>query len=182
MSKWEQFLSLSWLETLIEFTFGLIAKAAEPMLAFGLVFSAANVLSHGELGANGTLDIVWAISQSVAIEASGGVVLNLGLLAVGAKDKVKASLYILLAIFLAATGGIMLFLNLTGWEQSTTGTPMLLLFALRCIVSVGYVYLCRTKHVPFSAKPEVAPVSSGTCSSTRESSPSYARGCIKDCN
>ena len=44
----------------------------------------------------------------------------------------------------------MLYMQLVGLEQQTNSPFMLGLFALRCVVSVGYIYLCRTKLIRFS--------------------------------
>jgi len=40
-------------------------------------------------------------------------------------------------------------MQLAGWEQQGNSPFMLTLFALRAIVSVGYIYLCRTKNTRF---------------------------------
>jgi hypothetical protein len=48
---------------------------------------------------------------------------------------------------------------LSGFEQAGNTPFMLALFALRCVVSVGYIYLCRAKHIRFSGLgSEAAPV------------------------
>jgi len=44
----------------------------------------------------------------------------------------------------------MLFMQLAGWTEQKDSVFMLMLFALRCIVSIGYIYLCRTKHIRFT--------------------------------
>ena len=149
--RWTSFVSLNWYDGAIEFLFRFVAKTSEPLLAAGIVYSAADVLSKGHLGsANTTMDNLWAISQALAIESSGGVVLVYGLQSVKEHDHVKAWLYLILSALLAIAGGIMLFMQLAGWEnQQTDSSLMLSLFALRCVVSVGYIYLCRTKAISF---------------------------------
>jgi hypothetical protein len=148
---WKSFVSLGWYDGVIEFLFRFVAKTSEPLLAAGIVYSAADVLSKGNLGSgNQNMENLWAISQALAIESSGGVVLGYGLQSIKEKDQVKAWMYLLLSVLLAFTGGVMLFMQLAGWEQQQVDTPLMLaLFGLRCIVSVGYIYLCRTKSISF---------------------------------
>lgn len=153
--KWENlksFASLTWYDACIEFIFRFVAKTSEPLLAIGIVYSAADILSHGHLsGNNQTANDLWALTQAMAIESSGGVVLVYGLTSLKEQDEVKAWLYFILSGLLAIAGGIMLFMQLAGFEQQPNASPfMLSLFALRCIVSVGYIYLCRTKHIRFT--------------------------------
>jgi uncharacterized membrane protein len=110
------------------------------------------VLSRGHIGSSGLLlNNAWAVTQSVAIESSGGVVLVYGLQSIREKDKVKAWLYLILSMTLALAGGIMLFMQLAGWEAQGDSPFMLTLFALRCIVSIGYIYLCWTKNFRFTS-------------------------------
>ncbi len=148
---WKSFVSLNWYDGAIEFLFRFVAKTSEPLLAAGIVYSAADVLSKGHLGStNTTMDTLWAISQALAIESSGGVVLVYGLESFKAKDRVKAWIYLVLSALLAITGGVMLFMQLAGLEnQQADSLLMRGLFALRCVVSVGYIYLCRTKSMSF---------------------------------
>lgn len=148
----ERFASLDWYDKLIEFIFRFTAKTSEPLLAAGIVYSAADVLSRGHIGSNSLLlNNAWAITQSVAIESSGGVVLVYGLQSIREKDRVKSWLYLILSMLLALAGGIMLFMQLAGWEAQGDSPFMLMLFALRCIVSIGYIYLCRTKSIRFTS-------------------------------
>ena len=150
-SRLEQFLSLNWYDVFIEFLFRFVAKTSEPLLAAGIVYSAADVLSRGHLGSNSImLNNAWAITQALAIESSGGVVLVYGLQSIREKDVVKAWLYLILSALLAIAGGVMLFMQLTGWEQQGNSSLILGLFALRCVVSDGYIYLCRTKNIRFN--------------------------------
>jgi hypothetical protein len=150
-TRMERFASLDWYDKLIEFIFRFVAKTSEPLLAAGIVYSAADVLSHGQIGSNSLLlGNAWAVTQSVAIESSGGVVLVYGLQSIREKDAVKAWLYLALSILLALAGGVMLFMQLAGWTEQKDSTFMLTLFALRCIVSIGYIYLCRTKSIRFT--------------------------------
>jgi hypothetical protein len=151
MEKLKSFASLAWYDAFIEFLFKLAAKTSEPLLAIGIVYSAADVLSRGHLGyGNQGVQNAWAITQALAIESSGGVVLVYGLQSLREKDYIKAWLYLPLSALLAICGGIMLYMQLSGWEQQGNSPFMLGLFALRCVVSVGYIYLCRTKHIRFS--------------------------------
>ena len=167
MEKLKSFASLAWYDACIEFLFKLAAKTSEPLLAIGIVYSAADVLSHGNLGyGNQNVQNWWAITQALAIESSGGVVLIYGLQSLcGERDTIKAWLYLPLSALLAICGGIMLFMQLAGLEQQANSPFMLGLFALRCVVSVGYIYLCRTKHIRFSGLArETAPVAVETLS------------------
>jgi DNA-directed RNA polymerase specialized sigma24 family protein len=171
MMNWHKFASLGWYDQFIEFLFRFAAKTSEPLLAIGIAYSAADILSKGNLGYNNpTISNLWAITQALAIESSGGVVLVYGLQSLKEKDTLKASLYLVLSGLLALAGGVMLFMQLAGWENSQGNTPfMLSLFALRCVVSVGYIYLCRTKHLRFTGIAiETASVSPETPSSISE--------------
>jgi hypothetical protein len=149
--RWKAFTSLNWYDGTIEFLFRFVAKTSEPLLAAGIVYSAADVLSKGHLGSTSpTMDNLWAISQALAIESSGGVVLVYGLQSLKEKDRAKACLYLILSALLAITGGVMLYMQLAGLENQQADSPLMRgLFALRCIVSVGYIYLCRTKSISF---------------------------------
>ncbi len=166
MDKLKSFASLAWYDACIEFLFKLAAKTSEPLLAIGIVYSAADVLSHGHLGyGNQGVQNAWAITQALAIESSGGVILVYGLQSMKEHDNIKACLYLPLSALLAICGGVMLFMQLSGFEQAGNTPFMLGLFALRCIVSVGYIYLCRTKHIRFSGLGrETAPVAVETLS------------------
>jgi len=148
------FASLVWYDKCIEFLFSFVAKTSEPLLAAGIVYSAADVLSHGSLGGadkNPLFIGAFGIAQSLAIESSGGVVLVYGLQSVKEKDFVKAWLYLTLATLLAVVGGVMLFMQLAGWTEQGNSPFMLTMFAFRSLVSVGYIYLCRTKSIQFNA-------------------------------
>ncbi len=147
---WSSFASLHWYDAFIEFLFRFPAKTSEPLLAIGIVYSAAIILSEGALTSHDALfDGFWAITQALAIESSGGVVLVYGLQSLRDQDNVKAALYLILSALLAITGGIMLFMHMADWQRPRNDPFMLALFALRCVVSVGYIYLCRTKHIRF---------------------------------
>lgn len=149
--RWKAFTSLDWYDGVIEFLFRFVAKTSEPLLAAGIVYSAADVLSKGHLGStNPLMDNLWALSQALAIESSGGVVLVYGLQSIKEKDRVKAWMYFILSALLAITGGVMLYMQLAGLENQQPDSPLMRgLFALRCVVSVGYIYLCRTKAISF---------------------------------
>jgi hypothetical protein len=148
---WSAFASLNWYDAFIEFLFRFTAKTSEPLLAIGIIYSAAIILSEGALTTHDAFfDAFWAITQAIAIESSGGVVLVYGLQSWRSRDSVKAVLYLVLSALLAIAGGIMLFMHLADWERPRDDPFMLALFTLRCVVSVGYIYLCRTKHIRFN--------------------------------
>jgi hypothetical protein len=100
---------------------------------------------------NPTLTIVWAVSQATAIESAGGVLLVESIESFKGKDKAKGYLYVALSSLLALVGGVMLFLQLSNFEQQGDTPFMFVLYALRCICSVGFIYLCRTKHIRFTS-------------------------------
>ncbi len=148
-NRLESFASLKWYDAFIEFLFKLAAKTSEPLLAIGIVYSAAEVLSHGHLGyGNQAVQNAWAITQALAIESSGGVVLVYGLQSLREKDHIKAWCYLPLSFLLALVGGVMLFMQMASLE--TIGGVTLWLFGLRCFVSIAYIYLCRAKYLRFS--------------------------------
>ncbi len=158
MSKFQSFASLTWYDSLIEFIFRFVAKTSEPLLALGLVFSAADVLTKGRLmQSNVMLTDLWAWTQAIAIESSGGVVLVYALLSFRDKDTVKGVLYVILASLLAIVGGMMLYSqlmsNATGAADAFavgSSWQVQALVIMRVIVSVGYVVMCRTKHIRFN--------------------------------
>jgi hypothetical protein len=155
-NKWQSFVSLTWYDGLIEFLFRFVAKTSEPLLAAGLVISAADFLTSGALmRGNAAFSMAWAWTQALAIEASSGVVFVYALQAFRTSDKVKAWLYLVLSILLALTGGAMLLFqliaNTTGMqERALPGGLFYGLAVLRVVVSVSYVYLCRAKHIRFT--------------------------------
>jgi uncharacterized membrane protein len=171
--RWKTFSSLDWYDGAIEFLFRFVAKTSEPLLAAGIVYSAADVLSKGHLGStNAMMDNLWAISQALAIESSGGVVLVYGLESFKAKDRVKAWMYLILSALLALTGGVMLFMQLAGLENQQADSPLMRsLFALRCVVSVGYIYLCRTKSMSFRDLEKEQPDTPATPAPIQEQQP-----------
>src|SRR5712691_1911328 len=76
VGKWQGFTSLVWYDGVIEFLFRFVAKTSEPLLAVGLIASAADILTKGRLMEhNLALSDAWAWTQAIAIESSGGVVL-----------------------------------------------------------------------------------------------------------
>jgi len=156
MSRWNDFVSLTWYDSLIEFTFRFVAKTSEPLLAAGLVISAADFLTSGALmRGNAAFSMAWAWTQALAIEASSGVVFVYALGSFRQHDKVKAWLYLVLSILLALTGGAMLLFqliaNTTGMQERTLpGGLFYGLAVLRVLVSISYVYLCRAKHIRFT--------------------------------
>src|SRR5260221_3399217 len=164
---WRGFVSLRWYDGFIEFLFRFVAKTSEPLLALGLVISAADVLTKGRLmQGNPELSDAWAWTQALAIEASGGVVLVYALQSFRDKDTVKGVLYCILATLLAVVGGMKLFSqlisNATGAADAFAvgaSWQVKLLIILRGIVSVGYVVMCRTKHIPFNSPKDTAKAS-----------------------
>ncbi|HLZ64435.1 MAG TPA: hypothetical protein VKR06_46500 [Ktedonosporobacter sp.] len=167
-TRWEGFVSLNWYDGLISFLFRFVSKTAEPLLAVGVIVSAADFLLKGQLMAhNPGLATSWAWTQALAIEASTGPVLVFGLSAFAGKDMIKGWLYAVLAALLFVVGGAMLLLQMgasvTGAvETSVPGFVLWSLFVLRVIVSGGMVALSCTKHMRFSglfAEQPVAQVS-----------------------
>jgi hypothetical protein len=162
MQRWNSFVSLAWYDGLIEFLFRFVAKTSEPLLAAGLVISAADFLSKGALmRSNPELTMAWAWTQAIAIEASSGVVFVYALQSFKQHDKIKAWLYLVLSILLAVTGGAMLLFQLVASTTGLTETslPIGLFYAmasLRVLVSVSYVYLCRAKHIRFTDLADVS--------------------------
>lgn len=159
---WQKFTSLAWYDGLIEFVFRFVAKTSEPLLAAGLVISAADFLTSGALMRNNAaFSMAWAWTQAVAIEASSGVVFVYALQSFRQQDRVKAWLYLVLSILLALTGGAMLLLqliaNTTGMqERMLPGGLFYGLAVLRVLVSVSYVYLCRAKTIRFTDLADVS--------------------------
>jgi hypothetical protein len=156
VNNWNKFVSLNWYDGFIEFLFRFVAKTSEPLLAAGLVISAADFLTKGALmRSNPMLTLAWAWTQAIAIEASSGVVLVYALQSFRQRDKVKAWVYLVLSVLLAITGGAMLLFqliaNTTGLQENSLPSGLFYsLAALRVLVSVSYVYLCRTKHIRFT--------------------------------
>lgn len=159
----QRFLSLAWYDEAIEFLFRFVAKTSEPLLALGLVISAADFLTKGALmQANPALTMAWAWTQAIAIEASSGVVFVYALQSFRQHDKVKAWLYLVLSVLLAITGGAMLLFqliaNTTGLQEGNLPVGLFYSLAgLRVLVSVSYVYLCRAKHIRFTDLADVSP-------------------------
>jgi hypothetical protein len=155
-SRWESFVSLNWYDGLISFFFRFVAKTSEPLLAIGIVVSAADFLQKGQLmTGNPMLATAWAWTQALAIEASTGPVLVFALQAFRARDIVKGWLYLTLAALLFVVGGAMLLLQLASTVTGAAETdvnPIVLysLFVMRVIVSGGMVALSCTKHMRFS--------------------------------
>ena len=162
MNKWQQFTALGWYDGLIEFLFRFVAKTSEPLLAAGLVISAADFLTSGALMRdNQAFSMAWAWTQALAIEASSGVVFVYALQSFRQHDQVKAWLYLVLSILLATTGGAMLLFqliaNTTGVQERTLpGGLFYGLAVLRVLVSISYVYLCRAKHIRFTDLADLA--------------------------
>ncbi len=155
-TRWENFVSLTWYDSAISFLFRFVAKTAEPLLAAGVIVSAADFLQHGRLmRGNMGLENTWAWTQALAIEASTGPVLVFALQAWRSQDNIKGWLYAVLAGLLFFVGGSMLLLQLissvSGLDEANINTWVLYgLFLLRVIVSGGMVALSCTKHLRFS--------------------------------
>lgn len=116
---WSLFALLHWYDAFIGFLFRFTAKTSEPLLAIGIIYSAAIILSEGAVTSHDALfDCFWAITQALAIESSGGVVLVYGLQSLRDRDNVKATLYLVLSALLAITGGIMLFMHMADTEDA----------------------------------------------------------------
>jgi len=154
--RWQSFVSLNWYAGTISFIFRFVAMTSEPLLAAGIIVSAADFLQKGQLMShNPQLSSAWSWTQALAIEASTGPVLVFALQAFRAGDRVKGWLYSVLAGLLFIVGGAMLLLqlisNLTGSSEVAINSILLYgLFALRVIVASGMVALSCTKHLRFS--------------------------------
>lgn len=154
--KLQAFVSLNWYDGLISFIFRFVSKTAEPLLAAGVIVSAADFLQKGQLMShNPMLANAWTWTQALAIEASTGPVLVFALQAFRTKDMVKGWLYAVLAALLFVVGGAMLLLqlmsNASGISEATiNGYLLFALFALRVVVSAGMIALSCTKHMRFS--------------------------------
>lgn len=162
--RFARFVSLNWYDSFLDFIFKFAAKTSEPLLALGLVVSATDFLTKGALMAhNPALVMAWAWMQAVAIETSSGVVFVYALQSFKEHDKAKGVMYIALSVLLAVTAGSMLLLQLL---SSTTGLseaalPLWLSYgiaALRVVVSVAYVFMCRAKYIRFSGVSQPAPI------------------------
>jgi len=158
-----QFAELAWLDRAISFIFKLIAILAEPFLAFGLVASAIDYGSHGHfLASNDHLMAIWVATQALALEGSGGSVLALSFEADKEGDHMKAWIQRILAIALMLTGGIMFFAEMAeavpGFKQViASGGYVYAMAALRSVVSLGYLAVCRTRSHRYSGvEPVVA--------------------------
>src|SRR6266487_1345829 len=162
--KWHAFVSLAWYDGLISFLFRFVSKTAEPLLAAGVIVSAADFLQKGQLMSNNPmLANAWTWTQALAIEASTGPVLVFALQAFRSRDMVQGWLYAALAALLFVVGGAMLLLQLMSnanglSEASINGVVLLILFALRVIVSAGMIALSCTKHMTFSGLLKETPV------------------------
>ncbi len=163
---WRSFVSLGWYDESIDFLFKFVAKTSEPLLAAGLVVSAADFLSDGQvMRDNPTLALTWSWTQAIAIETSAGVTLVYAFQSIRGKDKAKVWIYGILALLLALVGMTMLFLQLIahsigiGETQITSSLAWLpyMMSALRSLVAVGYVVMCRTKNISFSGQDDGVP-------------------------
>lgn len=151
MNRWQSFASLSWYDQAIEFLFRFVAKTSEPLLATGLVISAADYLSHGAVMAgNPTFSLAWSWVQALALESSSGVVFVYGLQAFKQQDTIKGGLYLALALLLAIVGGGMLLLQVNAVSMGSAETAVPVLNVLRVIVSISYIFLLRAKSIRFT--------------------------------
>src|SRR6266568_3287970 len=152
----QAFVSLGWYAGLISFLFRFLAMTSEPLLALGVIHSAADFLQQGHLMAhNGALQGAWSWAQAISIEASTGPTLAFSLDAFRAGDKLKGRLYATLAALLFTVGGAMLYLqlisNATGMSEAAVSPWVLYpLLALRVLVASGIVALLCSKHLRFS--------------------------------
>ena len=64
-SRWESFVSLTCYDAVISFLFRFVAKTSEPLLAAGVMVSAADFLQHGRLmRGNRGRENTWAWTQA----------------------------------------------------------------------------------------------------------------------
>ncbi len=151
MKQWQSFVSLGWYDGLIEFLFRFVAKTSEPLLAAGLVVSAADYLSHGAVMAgHPAFSLGWAWAQALALESSSGVVFVYALQAFRSQDKVKGAIYLALALLLAIVGGGMLLLQVNAITMGSAETAVPVLNVMRVVVSIAYIFLLRAKSIRFS--------------------------------
>jgi hypothetical protein len=149
-SKWQSFASLGWYDQTIEFLFRFVAKTSEPLLAAGLTVSAADYLSHGMVMAgHPAFSLGWAWCQAVALESCSGVVFVYSLQAFKQADKIKAWLYLVLALLLAIVGGGMLLMQVNTLTMGSAESAIPVLNVLRVVVSISYIFLLRAKHIRF---------------------------------
>src|SRR5258707_486617 len=147
----KKFVSLEWYDSLIEFIFRFVAKTSEPLLAAGLVISAADYLSHGQVMAgHPAFSLAWAWCQALALESSSGVVFVYALSAFRTQDKIKGSIYLALALLLAIVGGGMLLLQVNAVTMGSAETAVTILNVMRVVVSIAYIFLLRAKSIRFS--------------------------------
>lgn len=158
----ERFAELHWLDIVIGFVFRLIARLAEPFLAFGLIASAIDYGSHGSfLAGNAYLMAAWVATQALALEGSGGSVLAMSFEAGSEGDHVKAWIQRVLAIALMAVGGIMFFAEMAapvpGFKVIiASGGYVYTMAALRSVVSLGFLAVCRTRKHRYSGTAQIA--------------------------
>jgi len=149
--NWNAFVSLTWYDSLIEFAFRFVAKTSEPLLAAGLVVSAADYLSHGAVMAgHPAFSLGWAWAQALALESSSGVVFVYALQAFRQADKIKGGIYLALALLLAIVGGGMLLLQVNAITMGSAETAVPVLNIMRVVVSIAYIFLLRAKSIRFS--------------------------------
>ena len=149
--KWQSFTSLGWYDGLIEFIFRFVAKTSEPLLAAGLVVSAADYLSHGAVMAGHPgFSLAWAWAQALALESSSGVVFVYALQAFRQADKVKGIIYLVLAFLLAIVGGAMLLMQVNAVTLGSAEGANIVINFLRVVVSIAYIFLLRAKSIRFS--------------------------------
>ncbi len=151
MNKWQAFTSLAWYDQAIEFLFRFVAKTSEPLLAAGLVISAADYLSHGQVMAgHPSFSMAWAWAQALALESSSGVVFVYALSAFRAKDSIKGAIYLALSLMLAIVGGGMLLLQVNATTMGSAEVAIPALNVMRVVVSIAYIFLLRAKSIRFS--------------------------------
>src|SRR5258708_37943371 len=131
MDKWKQFTSLGWYDGFIEFIFRFVAKTSEPLLAAGLVISAADYLSHGAvMVGHSAFALGWAWTQATALESSSGVIFVYSLQAFRQADKLKGAIYLALAELLAIVGGGMQLIQVNSVTLGSAEPAVPLLSAL----------------------------------------------------
>src|SRR5260221_10710709 len=147
----KKFVSLEWYDSLIEFIFRFVTKPGKPFLTAGVVISAADFLSHGQVMAgHPAFRLAWAWCQALALESSSGVVFVYALSAFRTQDKIKGSIYLALALLLAIVGGGMLLLQVNAVTMGSAETAVPILNIMRVVVSILYIFLLRAKSIRFS--------------------------------
>jgi hypothetical protein len=154
----EQFLSLSWYDTLLRFASNFVAKSSEVLLTVGLMVSSANFLTDGSIVKQGTmLSLAWAWIQSIAIDGSLGTSFYRVLIGLKERDWITCIFSAILTILLTGVAWITVEGDTLSHAANTSieaamhmiGIDVRLLSLLRAIAVVGVVLMSRLHEVSF---------------------------------